>query len=266
MITYTEVSQGTEIKIQSEGQPNPGWSADTLNFTGSGVTASDAGGGQINVNVPGYLGAFTAKFIPSTFLPSTQTGDRRAISHGYLLDNFTTPGTWTLESSYGTLSTAFNLATGQFITPNTGYGLYNLSVSCVINTAFDAPNDLISNSNPNNPNGFMNNSEINTPNKTFTSPGILNFDDYVGEFRLAITDALSDPSDIVYVSNTQFVYYNTSQISVSASYVGRRIQANQALSLKYLNRCKQNINVYTDPITGESNCYFLFSAVQLIKL
>ncbi len=265
MITYTEVSQGTEIKIQYEGNPNPGWTADTLNFTGSGVTASDAGSGQINVNVPGYLGAFTAKFIPSTSLPSTQTTNTRAISNGYLLDAVTTtPGTWTLENSYGTLATAFNTLNGQFTVSDTA--IYNLSVSCVINAAFDAPNDLISTSNPSNPNGFMNNSGINTPNNTFTSPGVLDFDDYVGEFRLAITDERTTPSQTIYASNSQFVYYNTSQIVISASYIGRRINPSNILSVKYLNRCKQHINVYKDLVTGESNCYFLFSAVQLINL
>jgi len=69
-----DTGSGSSITVQGDGSPLPNTPHSTLNFTGTGVTASDAGGGTATINIPSP-GVFGTQFQDASNASSqTQTG------------------------------------------------------------------------------------------------------------------------------------------------------------------------------------------------
>ena len=167
--------------------------------------------GKTQVQVDGgALGGFqtAASITGQTFAP--QAVGIRAISSG---DIQTT--NWVAGNSYGSLASAFNPVTGIFTVPKNGYYDLNTFISLTIDVA--PFNNITSVANPN---GFVGNGV--PPTNTYNiaaPPQTLDFNDYFGRFVIGITNfkAIGLAADIIYCANSEMLYYDISQIVISAT-------------------------------------------------
>jgi hypothetical protein len=152
---------------------------------------------------------------------------------------------WSVPKEYDTLVGTFNPLTGIWTCPSTGY--YDITTLFSLSADVSPFNNVVSGANPS---GFISDS-LNSQN-TDVVP-IVNFNDYFGIFRIGVTTISGSQ---VVCSNTEFLYFETSQVVLSASYTNRYITAGTQLVCKYLNKGKNNM-------IGQVGNSFHFTATHL---
>jgi len=107
---------GGSIIVQEEGGVVPGGPHTTLNFTGAGATASNAGSGVATINIPG--GGATPALSAVLAVGNTTGGTDLAVSSG---DRLVVDGSPTFRASATGVATGTDLSPFQVITnPNAG--------------------------------------------------------------------------------------------------------------------------------------------------
>ncbi len=226
LATFNNSADGY-ITVQDEGVALPQRSI--LNFTGLGVTATDdALNSRTNVEVQGgSLGGVLV--VADLDKVAINVSGQRGINTGTIQTS-----NWIVPQEYGTCVGSFNQGTGVWTCPLTG--VYNFSILFSL-SADDSPyNNLFS---INNPNGFVGNGAPPIDSYTIAAtPQTLRFPDYFGYFSAGITNSAGT---ITLTSNTSVVTYDTSQIIISASYIGRRLNAGTTWVCRWVNRVRNNM-------------------------
>lgn len=152
---------------------------------------------------------------------------------------------WIVAKEYNSLVGSFDPLTGIWTCPSTGF--YDITTLFSLSADVSPFNNVVSGANPS---GFISDS-INTQDTSLVP--IVNFNDFIGLFRIGVT---TDTGSQVVCSNTEFLYYETSQVVLSASYTNRYITAGTKLVCRYLNKGKNNM-------VGQNGNSFHFTATHL---
>lgn len=198
---------------------------------------------EVPSSTGGILGLLSTSSDNNGYIFAPDPVGTRSVTNGTIKTTFF-PG-----FSDGTLVGSLNLVTGVWTAPANGW--YNFSLLFTLSVDISPFNNLFSGTNPN---GFVGNGAppINTYSIAAT-PQTLTFNDYFGSFTAAITNSTGG---LIICANNQLVTYDTSIITISASYNARYLSAGTQLVCKWLNKC-------TNTITGQAGNSFHFTATHL---
>ncbi len=258
MITLTESPSGGQLQIKEEGSVLG--VASVLNFTGACIDATYSGS-TVTLDVKKLLGWLNLSCslyknpegqTPGVGVSILKAPDNtRSIQDSYILDG-TDPMKWNTPLQYGDLTGTFNTTNGQWTAPVDGH--YSFTIFSGLAVAPQPHNALIEPTI--NPTGFFDAFGVDNPRKTFNfslENPTLEFNDFIGHYTIGLTTL--DGSRII-TSNTQYAYYNSSQLFITATEENVYLTAGTTLVCRYLNKCKNTI------IASQGNSYH-FSVVHL---
>jgi hypothetical protein len=163
--------------------------------------------------------------IDGVFFPIEPVGTRNIALGTQLISG------WGSFNNYGTCVGAFDVATGVFTAPQTGW--YDLTI--LFTLAVSGTSNFNNLTGGPNPNGFMGTAGL-PPSTAGAFPVV--FSDYFGVFGVALTDPTGG---LAYCYADKVVTYDTSVIQLSATYTGRKINAGTEIWARTLNKTKNII-------------------------